>query len=181
MIPTPAPPSARRRILAWCLFDFANSPYTTLVVTFVYSTYFIKAFAPDPVLGTVWWSRAVALAALVVALASPVLGAAADRGGLRVRFLGVTTVVCVTATALLTFVRPDAPNAALLALALVVLADIGFELGMVFYNALLPGLAPSRAHRPGFGERLGAGISGRTAGPRDRARRVRAARRHTRR
>ena len=139
---TALPQSARGRILAWCLFDFANSPYTTLVVTFVYSTYFIKTFAPDPVLGTVWWSRAVALAALVVALASPLLGAAADRGGLRVRFLGVTTVVCVTATALLTFVRPDTPNAALLALALVVLADIGFELGMVFYNALLPGLAP---------------------------------------
>jgi MFS transporter, UMF1 family len=135
-------PSPRRRILAWCLFDFANSPYTTLVVTFVYSTYFIKTFAPNEVLGTVWWSRAVAVAALVVALASPLLGAVADRRGLRVRFLGITTVVCVTATALLAFVRPGAPNAAMLALTLFVLADIGFELGMVFYNALLPGLAP---------------------------------------
>lgn len=139
---TPAPPSERRRILAWCLFDFANSPYTTLVVTFVYSTYFIKTFAPNEVLGTAWWSRAVAIAALLVAFTSPVLGALADRGGLRMRFLGLTTALCVTATALLAFVPPGGANAVLIALALFVLADIGFELGMVFYNALLPSIAP---------------------------------------
>jgi UMF1 family MFS transporter len=137
-----APASARRRILAWCLFDFANSPYTTLVVTFVYSTYFIKTFAPNEVLGTAWWSRAVAIAALSVALVSPVLGALADRGGLRVRFLAVATALCVVATALLAFVPPGARHATLLALGLFVIADIGFELGMVFYNALLPAIAP---------------------------------------
>ena len=48
-------PSTGRRIWAWCLFDFANSPYTTLVVTFVYSTYFIKTFAPNEVIGTAWY------------------------------------------------------------------------------------------------------------------------------
>ena len=96
---TAAPQSARRRILAWCLFDFANSPYTTLVVTFVYSTYFIKTFAPNEVIGTAWWSRAVAVAALVVALVSPVMGALADRGGLRVRFLALSTTLSVAATA----------------------------------------------------------------------------------
>ena len=137
-----APPPNRRRILAWCLFDFANSPYTTLIVSFVYSTYFIKKFAPNEVLGTAWWSRAVAIAALTVAFASPVLGALADRGGLRMRFLGLTTALCVTATALLAFVPPGGDNAVLFALGLFVVADIGFELGMVFYNALLPTLAP---------------------------------------
>ncbi len=152
-----SPPSARRRILAWCLFDFANSPYTTLVVTFVYSTYFIKTFAPNEVIGTAWWSRAVAIAALVVALASPVLGALADRGGQRVRFLALSTTLCVAATALLAFVPPGAPRAALLALTLFALADIGFELGMVFYNALLPTLAPpDRIGRiSGYGWALG--------------------------
>lgn len=150
-------PSSRRRVFAWCLFDFANSPYTTLVVTFVYSTYFIKTFAPNEVIGTAWWSRAVAIAALVVAAVSPVLGAIADRGGLRVRFLFLSTTVCVVATALLAFVPPGAPSAALLALVLFSLADIGFELGMVFYNALLPAIAPpERIGRvSGYGWALG--------------------------
>jgi len=138
----PQPVFDRRRIFAWCLFDWANSPYTTLVVTFIYSAYFAQTFAPDIIRGTAWWSRAVAAAGLAVALLSPALGALADRGGLRLRFLAITTATCVLATAALTWVVPGAPHAVLLALALFVVADVGFELGMVFYNALLPTVAP---------------------------------------
>ena len=63
-----------RAIWSWALYDFANSPFTTLVVTFVYATYFTQAIAPDPITGTVLWSRAVALTAVVVAVC---LGASA--------------------------------------------------------------------------------------------------------
>ncbi|HET9386218.1 MAG TPA: MFS transporter [Gemmatimonadales bacterium] len=127
---------------AWCLFDWANSPYTTLVVTFVYSAYFAQKFAPDVVTGTAWWSRAVAVAGLAVAILAPLLGAMADQSGRRLRFLAVTTTVCVLATGTLTFVAPGTRGEALVALTLFVLADIGFELGMLFYNALLPTIAP---------------------------------------
>jgi UMF1 family MFS transporter len=142
---------------AWCLFDWANSPYTTLVVTFVYSAYFAQAFAPDVVTGTAWWSRAVAIAGIVVALLAPLLGAIADKSGRRLRFLAVTTTVCVLATGTLTFVAPGTQREAFLALALFVLADIGFELGMLFYNALLPTVAtPDKLGRvSGFGWALG--------------------------
>ncbi|HEV8399610.1 MAG TPA: MFS transporter [Gemmatimonadales bacterium] len=132
-----------KRILAWCLFDWANSPYTTLVVTFVYSTYFAKAFAPDVITGTAWWSRAVSIAGLTVALIAPALGALADRAGLRLRFLAAATATCALASAALAFIAPGGTSAALLALGLFVLADIGFELGMQFYNALLPTVAPA--------------------------------------
>ena len=147
----------RRRILAWCLFDWANSPYTTLVVTFVYSAYFAQAFAPDVITGTAWWSRAVSVAGLTVALVAPALGALADRRGLRLRFLAVATATCAVATAALAFVAPGVPHAALLALGLFVVADIGFELGMQFYNALLPTVAPAaRLGRvSGYGWALG--------------------------
>ena len=147
----------RRKILAWCLFDWANSPYTTLVVTFIYSAYFAQAFAPDVVTGTAWWSRAVALAGLVVALLAPLLGALADRGGLRVRLLVLATLTCVLATGALGFVPPGTPGRAFLALGLFVIADIGFELGMLFYNALLPTLAPPQqmGRISGFGWALG--------------------------
>ena len=146
-----------KRVFAWCLFDWANSPYTTLVVTFVYSTYFAKAFAPDVITGTAWWSRAVAIAGLTVALIAPALGALADRGGLRLRFLALATATCALASGALALVAPGGTSAALLALGLFVVADIGFELGMQFYNALLPTVAPA-AHIgrvSGYGWALG--------------------------
>ncbi|HWO89130.1 MAG TPA: hypothetical protein VNL98_08260, partial [Gemmatimonadales bacterium] len=76
----------RPTIAAWCIFDWANSSFTTLVVTFIYSTYFTKAIAPDEITGTAWWSRAVAISSLLVVALSPVLGAVADVSGLRRRF-----------------------------------------------------------------------------------------------
>lgn len=155
----PAVTPERRRILAWCLFDWANSPYTTLVVTFIYSAYFAQTFAPDVLTGTAWWSRAVAFAGLAVAVLAPLVGALADRGGLRVRLFALATATCVVATGALTFVPPGGgPHGnAILALVLFALADIGFELGMLFYNALLPAIAkPEQLGRvSGYGWALG--------------------------
>lgn len=156
-----APPrNDRRSIAAWCLYDWANSAFTTLVVTFVYATYFTKAVAPDEITGTALWSRGVAATALLVAVASPVLGALADLGGLRRRLLALSTAACVVATAGLTFVAPGTPNAVLLALTLFVVANVGFELGNVFYFAWLPELVtPDRIGRvSGYG--WGAGYVG---------------------
>ena len=148
---------APKTTLAWCMYDWANSAFTTLVVTFIYSTYFTRAMAPNEVLGTAWWSRAVSLTSLVVVILSPVLGALADRGGLRRALLALTTAVAVAATAALTFVAPGRQDAALLALALFVAANVGFELGTVFYNAYLPDIvSPERIGRvSGYGWALG--------------------------
>src|SRR6185295_12238137 len=76
-----------RAIVSWALFDFAGAPFTTLVVTFIYATYFTQAIAAEAIHGTVLWSRGVSSTALLVALCSPLLGALADRGGYRKRIL----------------------------------------------------------------------------------------------
>ena len=143
-----------RAIWSWAIYDFANSPFTTLVVTFVYATYFTQVIAPDPVTGTVLWSRAVTITALVVAICSPILGALADRGGYRKLFVLFFTLVCVLATAGLYSVLPGQIAAALI---LVVIANIAYEFGAVFYNAFLPDLAPpERVGRiSGYGWGLG--------------------------
>lgn len=148
---------APRVVWSWAFYDWANSAYTTLVLTFIYSTYFTQAMAPDELTGTTWWSRALALSAILTALVSPILGAAADRAGARKRFLAVTTALCIGATALLAFVPPSLPSAAWLALALFVIADVCFEVGYVFYNAFLPTIAsPERIGRvSGYGWGLG--------------------------
>ena len=70
-----------RGVHSFALYDFANSAFTTLVVTFVYATYFTKGMAPDEITGTAWWSRAVTISALAIAVLSPILGSLADRHG----------------------------------------------------------------------------------------------------
>jgi UMF1 family MFS transporter len=157
---SPAASSARdvpRVIWSWALYDWANSAFTTLVVTFIYSTWFTKAMAPDEVTGTALWSRAVAVSAILTALLSPILGAAADRAGARKRFLAATTALCIVGTTLLAFVPPTLPNAALVALVIYVIADWAFETGYTFYNAFLPQIAsPERIGRvSGYGWGLG--------------------------
>ncbi len=138
-------PAARRGAVAsWCLYDWANSAFTTLVVTFVYATWFTQTFAEDADRGAVLWSRGVTASSLIVALVSPVLGAMADRAGRRRRFLAASTLISVGATAWLAFIVPGSANAALAALALFVVANVGFEVGMVFYNSFLPGLSTPR-------------------------------------
>ena len=81
----------RRTLAAWAMFDWANSAFATLVVTFVYATYFTTAIAADEVTGTAQWSRAVGLSGVLVAVLAPPLGALADRSGRRMACLGVCT------------------------------------------------------------------------------------------
>ena len=146
--------TSTRAVWSWAAFDFANSPFTTLVVTFVYATYFTQAVASDPIVGTALWSRGVTATALVVAVLSPLLGALADRGGYRKAFLLATTATAIGGTVGLYFVLPGQVGPALTWL---VIANVSFELGMVFYNAFLPDVAPpERIGRvSGYGWALG--------------------------
>jgi len=128
-----------RVIASWALFDFAVAPFSTLLVTFVYATYFTSAIASDPIHGTALWSRGISITALVVALCSPLLGALADRGGYRKLFLGVATLICAAGAAALYGVLP---GQVVRALAIMVVANIAYEFAAVFYNAFLPDIAP---------------------------------------
>ncbi len=131
----------RRALAAWCLFDWANSAFPTIVTTFLFSAYFTGYVAETHAAGQSMWSLANGLAAIVVALASPVLGAIADQGGRRKPWLFALSLLSVVATAALWFVRPD-PGMVVYALLVVAIATIGFELGFTFYNAMLPDLVP---------------------------------------
>ncbi len=126
---------------AWAFYDWANSAFPTVVSTFVIAAYFAQGIAPDPATGQAQWGWMQALAGLAVAVLSPVLGAVADAGGRRRAMLAGFTLLTALATAAIWFAKPD-PADALYALACVGLATIGFELGTVFYNSMLPQVAP---------------------------------------
>ncbi|MDG2316400.1 MAG: MFS transporter [Gammaproteobacteria bacterium] len=131
--------SGRLMVGSWACYDFANSPFTTLVLTFVYATYFTQAIAADPITGTVLWSRAIALSALIAGVCSPILGFFADRLGYRKNWLIFFTVMCAAATVGLYGVLPGQVATALI---LIVIANTAYELAMVFYNAFLPDITP---------------------------------------
>jgi len=133
----------RRAVLSWCLFDWANSAFPTLIITFVFAAYFTRAVAATPEEGTAEWGTAISLSALAVAILSPILGAIADQGGRRKPWLLVTSLVCILSSALLWYVMPG--HAWIwIPLALVAVGNVSFETGQVFYNAMLPEIAPPR-------------------------------------
>ena len=133
-----------RREWAWASYDFANSAFPTVVSTFVIGTYFVAAVAPDPVSGQASWGWMQAAVGLTIGLLSPVLGAVADAGGRRRGMLMLFSLLTAVATACIWFIRAE-PDFVLSALLLIGLASVGFELGTVFYNAMLPGVARPEA------------------------------------
>lgn len=145
---------ARKAVQGWALYDFANSAYTTLIVTFIYSVYFTQQIAPDGITGTALWSRGVTVTAVLVALLSPVLGALADRGGLRRPLLLASTAITVVGVAALFL---PGPGDVALALGIFIVSNVAYELCGVFYNSYLPEIAPPEkiGRVSGYGWALG--------------------------
>ena len=131
----------KKQIISWSLYDFANQPYTTLIITFIYSTFFVNYIAADEQQGTFLWANAISITAITVAFISPILGAFADNTGYRKSFLVFFTLICCLFTSLLYF--PDKGDV-FLALTFVVISNISFEMGTVFCNSYLNDLSSKK-------------------------------------
>ena len=157
--------ASRRAQIAWCLYDWANSGFATVILTFVFATYFVSSVAESPVAGQALWSQTLALSGLAIALVSPIVGAIADRTGPKKPWLAALSAICIVTTALLWFVQPD-PGFVLWGLIFFAVANTAFEMATVFYNAMLPDIAPhgaiGRLSGWGVGSRLSwrAGLPG---------------------
>ncbi len=123
------------RVFVWSLFDFANTSYSIIVVTFIYAVYFKQTVAEDKPIGDFYWSLGTSISMLITAIISPVLGAIADYSAGKKRFLLFFTLLCIVSTSLLYFVNQ---GNILSGLILLILANIGFEAGLVFYDSFLP-------------------------------------------
>lgn len=127
--------SERFRIFIWTLFDFANTSYSITIVTFLYAVYFKKVVANNEPAGDLYWSIATSSAMIVTAILSPILGAISDHSAGKKRFLLFFTIICVVFTAALFGVEQ---GDIFLGILFFVLANIGFEAGLVFYDSFLP-------------------------------------------
>jgi len=146
-------PVATREIVAWAMFDFANSSYTTVIVTVAFSVFFTKVVAAGPA-ADLWWGRGVWAANLIVLLLSPVIGAMSDESGRKKHFLFASYLICVGGTAALALVGP---GDILPALVFFVVSNIAFSFGENFAASFLPELStPENVGRiSGFGWGLG--------------------------
>lgn len=134
-------PYSKKRIFSWCLFDWANSAFPTVIITFVFAAYFTKAVAPSETEGTFLWGQAISLSGLAVAILGPIFGAIADRGGRKIPWLAVFSLICIGSSLALWGVRPDV-SSIWYCLVIIVIANAAFEFGTVFYNSMLSDVAP---------------------------------------
>ncbi len=148
---SPDRPVSRLEIFGWSMYDFANSSYTTVIVTVAYAVVFAQVVVgpDDPTaavleyrFGNLLWSIALSISYGITVLTLPLVGAVMDHVGHKKRFLFASTALTVGATALLYFASPGLWP---LALVLIVLSNVGFSLGESFIAAFLPDLGPPEA------------------------------------
>ncbi|MBI2883971.1 MAG: MFS transporter [Candidatus Methylomirabilis oxyfera] len=129
----------RRQVVAWTLYDFANSSFAAVIAATIYATYYAQVVVGNVHgEGDLWWGRLISMSMAIVALISPILGGIADRAGIRKRLFCAATYLSVGATALMATVEQ---GMVLRGFALGVLGMMGFEGALVFYNAYLPDIA----------------------------------------
>jgi UMF1 family MFS transporter len=121
----------------WALFDWANSPFPVLILTFVFPTYFASAIAGDQLRGQALWGYTLGASGLVVALLSAPLGAIADVGGRRKSWMLGFAAITIIATALLWLAVPGRASLPL-ALICVAVANAAVSFNVMFSNAMLP-------------------------------------------
>ena len=125
-----------KKIFNFALYDFANSAFTTIIITFIFSTYFAKQIAPNPVLGQSYWGWTIGITGVIVAIVGPLLGNLADRKNYAEFFIKIFTIICISLTCLLWFSKPS-KEYLLYTLLIVGLANIFYELSLIFYNSTL--------------------------------------------
>lgn len=128
----------KREVFGWSMYDFANSGYTTVVLTAVYNAYFVSVIAQNSPSATLLWTGLIALSSLIVMLTMPAIGAYADRHAAKKRLLGVSTVGCVLTTIGLGLAGQGQMWAAALA---VVLSNMFYSFGESLIASFLPELA----------------------------------------
>jgi MFS transporter, UMF1 family len=125
----------RRQRWAWYMYDFGNSAYAAVILLAVFSKYFVDVVAKNSTLpGTTLWNYSVVIAAVIVAVLSPILGTIADFSKAKKQFLILFTIISVVFTALLFFVQE---GDILLAMIFFILAETGYRASQVFYDSLL--------------------------------------------
>ncbi len=144
--------ASRREVWSWAMYDFANSGYTTVVITAVFNAYFVAVVAANAPWATLAWTAALALSYAAIMVSAPLIGAYADLRAAKKSLLAMSTVGCVLATAGLALVGP---GDLALGVCFIVVSNFFYGSGENLIAAFLPELA----HEDGVGTVSGWGWS----------------------
>jgi len=136
------PGVARREVWAWAMYDFANSGYTTVVLTAVFNAYFVSAIAGNAPWATFAWTAALSVSYAIVMVIGPLLGAWADAHAAKKRLLAISTVVCVAGTTALAWAGPGMVTWAVV---FIVVSNVAYAMGENLCASFLPELATPEA------------------------------------
>lgn len=128
----------KREVFGWAMYDFANSGYTTVVITAVFAAYFVGGIAGKAEWATFAWTAALSISYAIVMLTMPSIGAYADLRGAKKRVLMLVTAGCVLSTAALAFAQP---GSVALAMVLIIVSNAFYNYGESLTAAFLPELA----------------------------------------
>jgi len=148
-----------KKIFNFALYDFANSAFTTIIITFIFSTYFAKQIAPNPILGQSYWGWTIGITGVIVAIIGPLLGSIADKKNYTEYFIKIFTIICISLTCLLWFSKPS-EKYLLYTLLIVGLANIFYELSLIFYNSTLKKISEEKSLGKSSGFSFGLGYIG---------------------
>ncbi len=95
----------KKAAIAWCIYDWAVSAFPVIITTFVFATYFTEKIAINKIIGTAQWGDTIAIAGLIIAIVSPILGAIADNDGRRKPWLAFFTLCATVAAAMLWYAK----------------------------------------------------------------------------
>ncbi len=132
----------KREVFGWAMYDFANSGYTTVVITAVFAAYFVGGIAGKAPWATFAWTAALSVSYAIVMLTMPSIGAYADLRAAKKRLLALFTAGCVLSTAALAFAGP---GSVALAIVLVIVSNTFYSWGESLTAAFLPELARPEA------------------------------------
>ena len=132
------PGVAKREVFGWAMYDFANSGYTTVVLTAVFNAYFVAVVAGNAPWATFAWTAALSVSYALVMIAGPIVGAWADAHAAKKRLLAISTAVCVVGTAGLAWAGP---GMVAWAVAFIIISNFAYAIGENLGGAFLPELA----------------------------------------
>ena len=132
----------RSEVFAWAMFDFANSGYTTVVLTAVFATYFVGIVAGNAAWATLLWVSSLSVSYLLSMLLMPVIGAWCDRHAKKKRALLLSTMTCVMGTAALGW---SGPGDMAWAVFWIIISNVSFSVGESLIAAFLPELAKTES------------------------------------
>lgn len=132
-------PARKREIFAWAMYDIANQAYTTVVISFIYSAFFVAYIVPQSARWQdAYWSIALIGSTLLAMVLSPWIGQRIDEGASKKRLLAWSTLICAVFTSALVFVSP---GDVWLGVAIILITNTAWMIGEAIISAFLPDIA----------------------------------------